>query len=566
LKLSMLRRIRIKNLAVVEELEWELGRGFNALTGETGAGKSILVDAFLLLLGERADRGLLRTGAEICLVEGELGGAGAFRPWLEEKGIETDPEGTLVIKRQIGATGSGRQFLNGSAVTLAVLKELGDRLVDLHGPHDHQTLLSPATQRKALDRHAGLEKEVEDVRACWGKKTDAIRRVVEFRQRMAGTDGSTKELIDHQVQELESAQLKPGEDVELERDHAAAGHGRRIIELAAEVSGALENAEENALGILGKVQKAQVDWERLDGAAGELRERNEQAVEVLRELAREAERRAEQVGLDAERMAEMEARLNVVLGLRKKYGGSVEAALTKLEDLKKRQEELANAEGSEKKLHREMEQAEKEHRQACLVLGKARAKAAPLFAREVTEQLRGLGFRQSRLEVLLQELENPGAEGGETIELMFAPNPGEPPRPLRAIASSGELARVMLGIKTVLAERDEVPILIFDEVDANVGGETALAVAARLRGLGQTHQVLCLTHLPAVAAVADAHFCVTKTVEKGRTFARLERVEGEEREKELSRMLGGDGKAARAMARELIAQGKSVKNGKKVKA
>ena len=559
---SMLRRIRIKNLAVVEELEWELSHGFNALTGETGAGKSILVDAFLLLLGERADRGLVRTGAEGCLVEGELGGAGGFQKWLEEKGIEADPEGTLVIKRQIGVTGAGRQFLNGSAVTLSVLKELGDRLVDLHGPHDHQTLLSPITQRAALDRHAGLEKEVEEVRSAWKKKVEAESILEEFRQRMAGADGSTKELIDHQVKELESAQLRPGEDEELERDHAAAGHGRRIMELAAEVNTQLESGEENALGVLGKVQKALVEWERLDRAAGELREKNEQAVDLLREMAREAERRAEQVGLDAERMAEIEARLNLVLGLRKKFGGSVEAALHRLGELKERQEELDNAEGKEKELKENLKRAESQHLQATLRLGKERAKSAPKFAQEVTEQLRGLGFQQSRLEVVLQKLEKPGGEGGETVELMFAPNPGEPPRPLRAIASSGELARVMLGIKTVLAERDDVPILIFDEVDANVGGETALAVAARLRGLGKTHQVLCLTHLPAVAAVADAHFCVTKSVEKGRTFARLERVEGEEREKELSRMLGGDGKAARAMARELLEKGKSSKKTK----
>jgi len=558
----MLRRIRIKNLAVVDELEWELGRGFNALTGETGAGKSILVDAFLLLLGERADRGLVRTGAEGCVVEGELGGAEAFQAWLEEKGVEADPEGTLVVKRQIGVTGAGRQFLNGSAVTLSVLKELGDRLVDLHGPHDHQTLLSPATQRAALDRHAGLEKEVEEVRSAWKMKMEAESLLEEFRQRMAGSDGSTLDLIHHQVKELESAQLRPGEDEELERDHAAAGHGRRIVELAAEVNAQVESGEENALGILGKVQKALLEWERLDGAAGELREKNEQAVDLLRELAREAERRAEQVGMDAERMAEMESRLNLVLGLRKKYGGSVEAALHRLQEFKRRQAELENAEGKEKELRGDLEKAESRHRQASLRLGKERGKAAPKFAREVTEQLRGLGFKQSRLEVVLQKLETPGIEGGETVELMFAPNPGEPPRPLRSIASSGELARVMLGIKTVLAERDEVPILIFDEVDANVGGETALAVAARLRGLGKSHQVLCLTHLPAVAAVADAHFCVTKTVEKGRTFARLERVEGEEREKELSRMLGGDGKAARAMARELLEKGKPAQKTK----
>jgi len=554
----MLKRLRIKNLAVIEELEWELGQGFNVLTGETGAGKSILVDAFLLLLGERADRGLIRTGAEGCWVEGELGGAGKFKDWLEEKGVEADPEGVLVIKRQIGGTGAGRQFLNGSSVTLAVLKELGDRLVDLHGPHDHQTLLSPATQRGALDGFGGLEQIVEEVRQAWRGKKVAEEKREAFQRSLAGVDGATRELIDHQVKELESAQLRLGEDEELERDHAAAGHGRRIIELAAEVSGQLESGEENALQILGKVQKGLVEWERLDGAASSLREKNEAAVELLREIVREGEHRAGQVGLDGERLAELEARLNLVLGLRKKYGGTIEAALRKLGELKKRQAELADSEGTERELMKEVERANEKHLQLCTRLGKERKKIAPKFSSEVTEQLRGLGFKQSRLEVSLEKLEIPGAEGGETLELMFAPNPGEPPRPLRAIASSGELARVMLGIKTVLAERDEVPILIFDEVDANVGGETALAVASRLAKLGRTHQVLCLTHLPAVAGVADAHFCVTKTVEKGRTFARLEKVEGENREKELRRMLGGEGEEARAMAREFMGKrGKS---------
>jgi len=559
----MLRRLRIKNLAVVEEVEWELGEGFNVLTGETGAGKSILIDAFLLLLGERADKSLVRTGAEGCVVEGELGGAGDYGNWLEEKGVEVDPDGMLVIKRQISATGTGRQFLNGSAVTLGVLKELGDRLVDLHGPHDHQTLLSPATQRSALDNFGGLEKEVERVRLAWRQKREAEEKREQFRRRIAGADGATKELIDHQVRELEQAQLRLGEDEELERDHAAAGHGKRIVELAAEVNGLLESGEENALGFLGKVQKALAEWERLDGAAAEMRSRNEQAVETLRDLAREAEQRAEQVGLDAERLAEMERRLDVVLGLKKKYGGSVESALSRLGELQKRQQELADSAGTEKALGKEVEEAAKRHIQACGHLSEGRKKAAPRFAKEVTEQLRGLGFAQSRLEVEIKSQES-GADGAESVELLFAPNPGESLRPLRGIASSGEMARVMLALKTVLAERDEVPILIFDEVDANVGGETAVAVAARLRGLGKSHQVLCLTHLPAVAAAADDHFAVAKRVDQGRTFAELEKLEGETREKELTRMLGGEGKAARMLAKEMLET--SSRGLKKVKA
>lgn len=549
-----MRWLRIKNLAVVEQVEWELGKGFNVLTGETGAGKSILIDAFLLLLGERADKSLVRTGAEGCVVEGELAGAKEFQGWLDEKGVEPDPDGTLVIKRQISTAGTGRQFLNGSAVTLGVLKELGDRLVDLHGPHDHQALLSPAAQRAALDAFGGLEKDAEAVQLAWGRKREVEEKLEAFRQRMAGADGATRELIDHQVKELEQAQLRPGEDEELERDHAAAGHGKRIVELAAEVNQLLESGEDNALGFLAKAQRALTEWERLDGAAGEMRSKNEEVVESLRELAREAERRAEQVGLDAERLAEMERRLDLVLGLKKKYGGSVEAALSRLEELRKRQAELVDASGMERKLEAEIQEAAQQHRQACAKLSEGRKKAAPRFTKEVTAQLRGLGFAQSRLEAACAAHE-PGPDGAETVELLFAPNPGEAPRPLRSIASSGEMARVMLALKTVLAERDEVPVLIFDEVDANVGGETAAAVAERLRGLGKSHQVLCLTHLPSVAAAADHHFAVAKRVDKGRTFAELARLDGEERERELTRMLGGDGKAARMLAKEMLGKG-----------
>jgi len=541
-------------LAVVEQVEWELGKGFNVLTGETGAGKSILIDAFLLLLGERADKSLVRTGAEGCVVEGELAGAKEFQGWLDEKGVEPDPDGTLVIKRQISTAGTGRQFLNGSAVTLGVLKELGDRLVDLHGPHDHQALLSPAAQRAALDAFGGLEKDAEAVQLAWGRKREVEEKLEAFRQRMAGADGATRELIDHQVKELEQAQLRPGEDEELERDHAAAGHGKRIVELAAEVNQLLESGEDNALGFLAKAQRALTEWERFDGAAGEMRSKNEEVVESLRELAREAERRAEQVGLDAERLAEMERRLDLVLGLKKKYGGSVEAALSRLEELRKRQAELVDASGMERKLEAEIQEAAQQHRQACAKLSEGRKKAAPRFTKEVTAQLRGLGFAQSRLEAACAAHE-PGPDGAETVELLFAPNPGEAPRPLRSIASSGEMARVMLALKTVLAERDEVPVLIFDEVDANVGGETAAAVAERLRGLGKSHQVLCLTHLPSVAAAADHHFAVAKRVDKGRTFAKLARLDGEERERELTRMLGGDGKAARMLAKEMLGKG-----------
>lgn len=464
-----MRWLRIKNLAVVEQVEWELGKGFNVLTGETGAGKSILIDAFLLLLGERADKSLVRTGAEGCVVEGELAGAKEFQGWLDEKGVEPDPDGTLVIKRQISTAGTGRQFLNGSAVTLGVLKELGDRLVDLHGPHDHQALLSPAAQRAALDAFGGLEKDAEAVQLAWGRKREVEEKLEAFRQRLAGADGATRELVDHQVKELEQAQLRPGEDEELERDHAAAGHGKRIVELAAEVNQLLESGEDNALGFLAKAQRALTEWERLDGAAGEMRSKNEEVVESLRELAREAERRAEQVGLDAERLAEMERRLDLVLGLKKKYGGSVEAALSRLEELRKRQAELADASGMERKLEAEIQEAAQQHRQACAKLSEGRKKAAPRFTKEVTAQLRGLGFAQSRLEAACAAHE-PGPDGAETVELLFAPNPGEAPRPLRSIASSGEMARVMLALKTVLAERDEVPVLIFDEVDANVGG------------------------------------------------------------------------------------------------
>jgi DNA repair protein RecN (Recombination protein N) len=240
---------------------------------------------------------------------------------LEEKGIEADGDGTLIIKRQVGTTGAGRQFLNGSAVTLSVLKELGDRLVDLHGPHDHQTLLSPAAQRGALDGFAGLEKLVGEVRQAWHSKRDAEEAEEVFRKNLAGADGATREYIDHQVQELDEAKLVVGEDEQLERDHAAAGHGRRILELAGEVSRLLEGEDGNVLEKLGKVQKGLAEWERLDGAAGELREKNEMVVLALRELVREGERRAEEVGVGWREVGRFGGALELCIEFKKKAWG-----------------------------------------------------------------------------------------------------------------------------------------------------------------------------------------------------------------------------------------------------
>jgi DNA repair protein RecN (Recombination protein N) len=554
----MLVSLRIRNLALIEELTWELGPGFNTLTGETGAGKSILIDALSLLLGERADKTLIRTGADACSVEAEITLADETRlkqinAALGEIGAEPCEGRTLLLKRSLSAAGANRQFINGSPVPLQGLKSVGDLLVDVHGPHDHQSLLATEKQAELLDAYGKLA----PLRAACASATSALREIEQERAALELSESEREQrlsLLQHQVNEIKSAHLQPDEDARVENDYRAASHAQNILEQAGIIAGLLNDSENAVLTQLAQVERALTAWQRMDDSIADAEELNRAAIAQLQELLGTVQTRAERVDLDPAQLRQLEDRLNLVQSLKRKYGGTVESvaafgekASAQLAALEGRAEFLATLAEREKAARSALEKAAAE-------LSKARRKIAGPLGEKISQELRALGFNKALFQVDMTPAAKPGASGGDQIEFIFAPNLGEAARPLRAIASSGEMARVMLAVKTTLAEVDEIPILIFDEVDANVGGETAGQVGKKLRGLGRCHQVLCITHLPQVAAQGQSHFAVEKRVKQNRTLTELTRLEGVPRQRELARMLGGQTEAALALARSLLTE------------
>ncbi|MGF1678240.1 MAG: DNA repair protein RecN [Candidatus Methylacidiphilales bacterium] len=555
----MLQSLRIRQLAVIDDLLWELEPGLNVLTGETGAGKSILIDAFNLLLGERADKTLIRDGSAECSVEGLLTGCDFLRPMLEEAGVDPGEGGELLLKRTFHTDKPGRQWINGSPVTLQILKDLGTHLVDMHGPHDHQLLLHNDEQLKALDAFANL---AEPVRACQSAHR-ILRQLKEEWNSLRTTDaGQLDQRLDflrYQIDEIEKAGLKAGEEEELELLYDRASNEQHILELLGQCQTLINEGESPIMEQLAVLQRLLCEWERVDPTAAEWRELNESMVRQLGEMLRGLDQLGARAELDPARLKEVEARLDVIKSLKRKFGPSLDDVLATADRFQKEFDTLSGRDQRLAELDQELSRARQELDTCAAALSKARAAAAPKLARAITEQLRFLGFAQSHFEIILSTLDEPGAKGSDFCEYHFAPNPGEKPRPLKAVASSGEMARVMLAVKSVLASADRVPILIFDEVDANVGGETAVAVGRRLRDLAADHQVLCITHLPQVAAAGHVHYRVEKSVVAGRTSTRLQNLDSKDREEELARMLGGQSTSARGLARTLLKDHKDHK-------
>jgi DNA repair protein RecN (Recombination protein N) len=548
----LLQLLRIKNLALVEDLEWEIAPGFTAITGETGAGKSIIIGALQLLLGERADKSLLRTGAETCTVEAIFQGDDCAK-WngrFEESGIEPC-DGDLILKRSLSLSGTNRQFINGSPTTLANLKELGDDLVDLHGPHDHQSLLSPDRQLDLLDAFAGANQERQKF-----LKIFRALRALETEHAALNTAETAREqevdLLRHQVNEINSANLSAEEEAQIESRYRLASNSRRLIELASAVAMKLSEADDAILAQLGETQKLLRELEKLDPAMATPANAHENAVVELSEIARDLNRYAENLDLDPEQLAALEERVSLFESLKRKYGATIADVIAFGERAAERMRKIEGRDEVLQRLASELATQTAELRRTGDTLGKLRAKAAPKLSEMVRRNLRDLGFKQSQFEARLSEAQIPRPSGFDTVELLFSPNPGEPLKPMRAIASSGEISRLMLAIKSTLAAQDEVPLLVFDEIDANVGGEIAHAVGTRMRELAKRHQVLCITHLPPVAAAATSQFVVTKEVRSGRTFTQLREVTGKGRREEIARMLGGKSEEAMKLAATML--------------
>lgn len=565
--LATLSSLRIKNLALVEELDWQLVPGFVTVTGETGAGKSVIIGALKLLLGERAEKSLIRTGAESCTVEAcfEVHDCQGLDAQLDGHGIEVCDEGSLIIKRSFTQAGGNRQFVNGSPTTIAVLKQLGDLLVDLHGPHDHQSLLSAERQLDLLDAYSRAEGTRRSYEEIW-RRLGALR---EEHASLATNEAALDrelELLRHQATEIQAADLRPDEEEGLQARYSLAANSRRLIELATGVAHELSESEPSIRSRLADTARLLRELEKIDPATAPMVESHTAAVVELEELARGLVHYAEKLDLDPAQLAEMEERVGLIQKLKRKYGTTVEDVMAAGEEAAARLQKIEGRGAELERLEGEIERTQTELISVGRTLSDLRMRAAPKLSGAVRDQLRDLGFKKSEFEIHLVQLDSPGAKGLETIEFvfaprssglesvefLFAPNPGEPPKPLRSIASSGEISRVMLAVKSALADQDAVPLLVFDEIDANVGGEIAHAVASKMRALGKRHQVLCITHLPQVAAAAQAHFVVTKEFTDERTYSRLSEVKTKARVKEIARMLGGQSDSALALAKSLL--------------
>jgi DNA repair protein RecN (Recombination protein N) len=536
----------------VEELEWQMGPGFIAVTGETGAGKSIIIGALQLLLGERADKSLIRTGADLCTVEAVFTGNDLqkLNPQLVEAGIEPC-EHDLIIKRSFSANAGTRQFINGSPTTLSVLKNLGDELVDLHGPHDHQSLLSSETQLSLLDSFARAHEQLEEYRKHYRQLQTLIAEHAALNTAETAREQELY-LLRHQINEIKSANLGADEEREIEKRYKLVSNSKRLIELASAVANKLSEADDSVLSQLAETQRLLRELEKIDSSIAQFSSAHAASVVELSEMARVLSTYAEKLDLDPQQLAALEQRVSLFETLKRKYGGSIAEVIAFGKRAAERMQKIEGRDMELGRLAKEIESVRTLMNRAADTLRKLRTKATPKLSENIQRHLRDLGFRQSEFEAKLSTLDGPRANGFDVVELLFSPNPGEPLKPLRAIASSGEISRLMLAIKSALAAHDAIPLLVFDEIDTNVGGEIAHAVGAKMQTLGRDHQVVCITHLPQVAATASSHFVVAKEVVRGRTFSNLHEVTSKARQEEIARMLGGKGESAMRLAASLL--------------
>jgi DNA repair protein RecN (Recombination protein N) len=554
---AMLRSLRIRNLALVEELEWELPAAFTAVTGETGAGKSVILGALKFLLGERADRGVVRSGAPSAGIEAvfSLGETSEIDSLLEESGVDPCQEGELILKRTIAAEGAGRQFINGSPCNLSVLKELGTRLVDLHGPHDHQSLFSRREQTLLLDRFSEALPERDSYLACRAKTAAARRELEELEATSGGEDRIAH--LQREADEISSANLTEGEEESLLARYKAASNSRRLIELSAAAVARLEHEEHGVLTAIAEAARLVKDLGRLDERAATHLETMERLSGDFDTLISGLRDYAETIEVDAGELQQLEERVNLIATLRRKYGPSLSDVIARGEEASKQLERLAGMTELRAAALRNLEEATTKLGKAAATLGAKRLEGAKALSKRVVAELTDLGFKQAGFDIRLDPQPEPGPDGAEVAEFLFAPNPGEPVQPLRSIASSGEISRVMLALKSALADQDRIPLLVFDEIDANVGGEIATKVAGKMRELGLGHQVLCITHLPQVAAYASSQFLVEKSVNDGRTGTTLRPLDQSSRVLEIARMLGGVSTSAKTHAEALLQEGSS---------
>ncbi len=551
----MLQSLRIRNLALLEEVELDFETGFTAVTGETGAGKSILLGALSLLAGARADKTIIRQGAPATEVEAALFFTDSRKLDAALAALDLPPcdDGVLIMKRSLPRDKAPRISVNGSMATLTALQELGEYWIDFHGPGEPRRLLKEGCQRELLDLFAKNEAELQKYQLHYR----AWRELVEERTRLAGAEKLSADQIEFlkvQLAKIDALDLTEEAIATLERDFSRQQSAQEITQLASGLSNGL-SGDEGLLGQLAALLRQARQLESLDAASKPLADRLLSCSVELGDLDAEFSSLAQSLHFDPEQAEALQEKMNVWLALKRKHGVKLETVIAARDELRRKLEMQGDIEGSLAKLEKQIAEAFKLARKFAGELRLTREKAALQLAKAGGKVIAQLGFKKADFRVHLVSLPELGPQGDCGVEFLFSPNVGEPPLPLHRIASSGELARVMLALKAVLAEIDDVPLLVFDEVDANVGGEIGRIVGEKMANIAERHQVLCVTHLPQVAAQAQNHLVVTKDQSGDRASVAIEPIHGNRKVRvgELARMLGDrNAKSAMAHAEELL--------------
>jgi DNA repair protein RecN (Recombination protein N) len=562
----MLSELRIVNFALIEQLSLQFKSGFTVLTGETGAGKSLLIDAIALLVGGRASTDQIRSGEEEAQLEAafHLSDTHPLIQRLRLDEVIGQNESELILRRVLSRSGRHRVYLNGSLCPLRVLEELGGTLVDIHGQHEQQSLLATAKQLDALDgfgRLFELRGKYEQVYRGWKE----LRTQLEALQSNAVDRTRLEDMLRFQVQEIEQAGLLPDEEECLRSERQRLVHAHRLRELIQEAYAELQEDEQAVLTRLGRIGKILAELSATDPEMGDCDQLVKESAIHLKELAERLRNYGQELEADPDRQAIVEDRLDLIQRLKKKYGGSVEAVIMTGRRVQEELQLLDNREDRISELTVRLDEEACRLRMLAEQLSRKRIDAAKRMTTLTGAELAALKMEQAVFQITVSIDESvgcPGPTGRDRVEFLLSSNPGEPPRPLVRIASGGELSRIMLALKTVLAEMDKVPVLVFDEIDTGVGGAVAAAMGTRLRQLGSFHQVFCITHLPQVASQAEHHLLVEKGLDSQRTSTSVRVLKGMGREEEIARMLGGltITKKVRETAAELIAGSKEKRS------
>ena len=555
----MLRSLNIRDFVIVDELDLDLDHGFTVLTGETGAGKSILLDALSLVLGERADPSQIREGKSKAEISALFSLDGSLKElisnWLDEQGFNLEDDGaTLILKRIIDASGRSRAFINGGIATLNQTKELGNYLVDIHGQHAHQLLLKTGAQRDLLDHQAQLQEQVLTVKGLY-QQWQAAKKQLELAKSAGESLQKEQERLSWQLEELDLLAPKAGEWAEIDVEYSRLANAAKLIEGSQNALAMLSEQEGNAEELLGKAFTEIEDLAKLDSHLEDAKISLESAQIQISEATHSLNRYLQKIDVDPERLAEVEERLKALHSAAKKFKVTPEELPAIWVDIKEKVNAIKDSQDLAA-LEKNLQATQAEYNKAAKSLSLSRNKAAKVLEKLVTEAMQDLSMAGGQFVIGIEPLAEGNAYGLENIEFLVAGHPGVSPKPLSKVASGGELARISLAISVITSEASQIPTLIFDEVDSGIGGAVAETVGKRLKELGQAHQVLCVTHLAQVAAQGHQHWKVEKQSSDNSTTSSITGLNRQERVEEIARMLGGTEitDTTRRHARELLGQ------------